>query len=374
MFGAAAGRTMEVLAGIIFGLLLLSAVNTAIMAKVSVMYAMAHDKELPRALTRLNYSGVPWVGLLVACVAPMLVLAVSADPKALGELYAIGVVGGDRDQRAELRRDVFAPHREVGAARAVGRWGILMTLIELTIIVAKPNATIFAGVMVSTALGTRALIRWRSRRHAELPMPVPATGWLAEIERAPMEISPGKPRIMLAARGRNQAEFAVDMARKRGAALFTIYVRTLRLMDMAPGTVPQVQDDPQALEALGNGGGAGAEARGAVRADLCEQPGDRRGDPGLHRDLRLRHADHGQIGAARVLEEGGGGRGGGGGEEPAQRGSADRARAVAVFDRGDAGCGRSGGGRRARPRFGGVKEVGSPACPFRPRPTPPYRS
>ena len=74
-------------------LLLLSAVNTAIMAKVSVMYSMAHDKELPRPLTRLNYSGVPWIALIVACVLPMLILVFEADAKALGDLYAIGVVG-----------------------------------------------------------------------------------------------------------------------------------------------------------------------------------------------------------------------------------------------------------------------------------------
>jgi nucleotide-binding universal stress UspA family protein len=142
---------------------------------------------------------------------------------------------------------------------AIGRWerrglwalGILMGLIEVTIVVAKPNATLFAGVLIGGVLGTRWVIHRRARRAMEAPMPAPETGWLAEIEKAPAEIEAGKPRIMLAARGRYQAEFAVDMARKRGAVLFTIYVRTLRLIDVAPGTVPQVQDDPQALESLG---------------------------------------------------------------------------------------------------------------------------
>jgi amino acid transporter/nucleotide-binding universal stress UspA family protein len=248
--GVAAGRVMETLAGIVFGLLLLSAVNTAIMAKVSVMYAMAHDRELPRILTRLNYSGVPWVGLLIACVMPMMLLMVSADPKALGELYAIGVVGA-------ITINVLSC--AATRALAIGRWerrglwtlGALMALIEVTIVVAKPNATAFAAVLIGGVLGTRWAVRARERRRAEVPLPVPETGWLSEIERAPIEIAAGKPRIMLAARGRSQAEFAVDMARKRGAVLFAIYVRTLRLIDMAPGTVPRVQDDPQALEALG---------------------------------------------------------------------------------------------------------------------------
>ena len=44
-------------------------------------------------------------------------------------------------------------------------------------------------------------------------------------------IDPGKPRIMLAARGRYQAEFAVDLARRRGGTLFAIFVRTIRVLD-----------------------------------------------------------------------------------------------------------------------------------------------
>ena len=46
-------------AGIIFGLLLLSAANTAIMAMVSVLYSMAQDSELPRVLTRLKEERYP---------------------------------------------------------------------------------------------------------------------------------------------------------------------------------------------------------------------------------------------------------------------------------------------------------------------------
>lgn len=56
---------------------------------------------------------------------------------------------------------------------------------------------------------------------------------------------------MVAARGRDNAEFAVDQARKRGAVLFAIYVRTLRVMDIQPGNIPRVEDDPLGAETLG---------------------------------------------------------------------------------------------------------------------------
>ena len=44
---------------------------------------------------------------------------------------------------------------------------------------------------------------------------------------------------------------AVDLARRRGGVLFVIYVRTLRLIDVVPGKLPKVEEDPGAQEALG---------------------------------------------------------------------------------------------------------------------------
>jgi amino acid transporter/nucleotide-binding universal stress UspA family protein len=248
--GEKAGAIVGIGASIVFGLLLLSAVNTAIMAMVSVMYSMAQDRELPHPLTRLNYSGVPFIPLVVACAAPMVVLAFMSDPKALGELYAIGVVGA-----IAINLLSCAANREL----PIGRWerrglwalGALMSFIEVTIIFAKPRATLFAGILIALVLGTRTLLRLRAGR--EVPaLPVPVAGWLAELKERPTKLEPGRPRIMLAARGRSQAQFAVDLARRRGAVLFAIYVRTLRVIDAQPGRIPRIEDDPGAQEALGN--------------------------------------------------------------------------------------------------------------------------
>src|SRR5262249_40268094 len=92
-FGDRVGRFFGITASVVFGLLLLSAVNTAVMAMVSVMYSMAQDRELPRGLALLNYSGVPWIPLIISCLIPIGLLAFEADVKSLSELYAIGVVG-----------------------------------------------------------------------------------------------------------------------------------------------------------------------------------------------------------------------------------------------------------------------------------------
>lgn len=249
--GEVAGRIAGISSGLIFGLLLLSAVNTAILAMVSVLYALAQDKELPRPLTRLNYSGVPWVALLGAGGLSVSILAFASDPKTLGELYAIGVIGA-----IAVNVLCCAANRklEMGPWERRGMWalGVLMGAVELTIIVAKPHATAFAGIGIASVLVARWFVRAAAARKAKAePLPEPKEGWLAALRRPPASLDGTRSRIMLAARGRDNAEFAVDMARRRGAALFGMYVRTLRVLDVQPGQRPTLEADAVAQEALG---------------------------------------------------------------------------------------------------------------------------
>ncbi len=249
IFGEVAGKAIGLGAGIVFGLLLLSAVNTAIMAMVSVMYSLAQDKELPRPLARLNYSGVPWIGLLIAAALPIGVLCFEADPKSLGELYSIGVVGAIAINVVSCAANRKLP---IGKYERVGMWclGALMSGIELTIIIAKPHATAFAAGMIGAVLIARFAIHSR-KVHPSEPLPEPSEGWMSQIGKSPTNIPSTGPRIMLAARGRDQAEFAVDLARKRGASLFVIFVRAVRVLDAAPGSLPKVEDDQDAKVTLG---------------------------------------------------------------------------------------------------------------------------
>lgn len=241
---------VAIASGIVFGLLLLSAVNTALLAMVSVYYALARDGELPKALTKLNYSGVPWLGLVLAVGAPAIVLVFVHDDKALGELYAIGVVGA-----IAINFVCCAWNRELAIKRweRIGLWGMggMMCAIEATIIVAKPNATLFAGSIIAVVLVCRYAVRRSAMRPSLEPLTAPHGGWLAILEQTERAVPSNVPRIMLAARGRDHAEFAVDMAKKRNAALFAIYVRTLRMLDVQPGQVPQIEDDANGQEALG---------------------------------------------------------------------------------------------------------------------------
>lgn len=248
-FGAPGRSVLGIVASIVFGLLLLSAANTAIMALVSVLYSMAHDREVPKAFTRLNYSGVPWAGLIFACAAPIITIAVTQDVAVLAELYVIGVFGAVTTSvmAVALNRALEISRRQRTLLFALGG---LLSLLSLTIVITSPRATAFAGGLIGVALVVRSVGRRRHR--AEVPrLPTPAEGWLSELQARPLKLDASRPRIMLASRGRYQSEFAVDMARRRKATLFGIYVRTLRVMDINPTALPKLADDPVAQEALG---------------------------------------------------------------------------------------------------------------------------
>ncbi len=244
--GPGVGFVVGKIAAILFGLLLLSAANTVIVGMISVTYSLGRDREIPRAFTKLNYSGVPWVGVIVACVAPCAVLLFVSDVMLLAELYAVGVVGAITTNVlcCVFNRKLDISRRERGAMLAIG---LFMLGVEVTIVATKPHAAAFAGGMVAFVLVMRAAIRARAPR----AIPEPATGWMAALADARPVPAAGGPRIMLAVRAQDQAEYAVNLARQRGATLFAIYIRALRVMDPAPGAVARIEDDRDAQRALG---------------------------------------------------------------------------------------------------------------------------
>lgn len=247
--GPAGGLVFGKVAAVVFALLLLSATNTAIMAMVSVLFSMAQDGELPRSLRRLNYSGVPSVGLVVSLLACVGVVLIERRPERLAELYIIGVCGAITVTilSCAIGRKISIKPWERG-----GMWtlGLFLLAVTLTIVGTKLNATAFAGVVIAGVLVTRATLRRRAR--AMEPPAEPTDGWLAQVKRQPARLDSGRPRIMLAARGHSQQAYAVELARKRGAVLFAIFVRAVRVLDLQPGQVPRIEDDREAQEALGS--------------------------------------------------------------------------------------------------------------------------
>ena len=59
---------------VVFGVLLLSAVNTAIVDLIAISSFMSRDRELPGKFEKLNKFGVPTLGLIVATIIPAILV------------------------------------------------------------------------------------------------------------------------------------------------------------------------------------------------------------------------------------------------------------------------------------------------------------
>lgn len=153
------------LISLVFGFLLLSAVNTAIGDLVSIQFAMARDRELPEIFSRLNRFGMPGLALIVATTVPIVVLIFEHNLVRLASLYAIGVVGAITLNLGSTATNFQLPlKRRERTLLFIGT--AILFLIELTIAFEKHNALIFATIVLGSGLALRALAK------AVVPVPV----------------------------------------------------------------------------------------------------------------------------------------------------------------------------------------------------------
>jgi amino acid transporter len=154
--------------GIVFGALLISAVNTAVADMVSIQYVMSRDTELPRTLTRLNKFGVPWLALIAAVGLPVVVLSLFQDINDLASLYAVGVVGAIAINlgSCSVNRTMPVKKWERGGLIVLA---VIMACIEATLLWDKPDARYFALFVLCSGLAARfftktyPLLSFRSR-------------------------------------------------------------------------------------------------------------------------------------------------------------------------------------------------------------------
>jgi nucleotide-binding universal stress UspA family protein/L-asparagine transporter-like permease len=225
------GPRFGVVVGWVFGLLLISAVNTAITGMVALLYIMAHDGELPDPFLQLNRFGVPWVALITATVLPALVLNIDDSVEGLAALYAIGVVGAIV---INLGSCAFAKSIALKAyERATMRGTFLILLaIWITIALSKPAALLFVSAILALGLTLRQV----TLRHRQAAPQVRASS--AASGPSPPALPPAAPFlgqfILVAARGWTPAlQFALEESRVRGAQLLVLYIREVAVaLDM----------------------------------------------------------------------------------------------------------------------------------------------
>ena len=243
------GDAFSLFVGVVFGLLLISAVNTAIVALIGVTYMMAQDGEMPRQFARLNKHGVPRIPLIVAVAIPIVVLALTRQFEGLAGLYAIGVVGA-----ISVNLGACTFNKRLGLQwyehLLMGGTFVILALVELTIAKTKPDALFFAVCVLGVGLGFRAYSHkiaglktlTVTRKVAEMVTPDLVTTVQTRLEEG--------HRILVAARGITRVfGFALDEAQLRNATLYVLYVKEIVVFyGRGPTTTgrPKWQNDPEA--------------------------------------------------------------------------------------------------------------------------------
>lgn len=214
LFGAVIGHIFAYIVMIVIAMLLLSAVNTAMIALISLLYVMSNDGELPSIFQKLNSFGVPIFAACAAFLFPMIILLAVNDIAGLANLYAIGFVGA-------IAVNLIATSTNFNLSlRAWQRiWMFLtfvvMALIEITLFVDKPQARDFALTIMCIGLLMRALAEERKVKAivtVENPLP-----------KIPENLLGG---IMVALTGTGKSlDFALEEAQNTQSPLYVLFVR-----------------------------------------------------------------------------------------------------------------------------------------------------
>jgi amino acid transporter/nucleotide-binding universal stress UspA family protein len=229
-FGAVAGHLFGLIVSIVFGLLLLSAVNTAIVDLIAIQFLMSRDRELPKIFQRLNKWGVPNAATLLATIVPMLLVVLVKDMAGLADLYAVGVVGAIATNLGATATDRKLSIKSWERTLMFATF-LVMAAIELSLLIDKPNARYFAITILVIGLILRGLVlERRMKKQARAPEPVAAS---------PQRILPSKAEIpsltgetmLCAIRGTGRTlDFALREAQRLGARLYVLFVREQAFM------------------------------------------------------------------------------------------------------------------------------------------------
>jgi len=227
--------------GVIGGILLISAGNTAITDMISIQYLMARDGELPGALQGLNRFGVPWIPALIAASVPCLVLIFEHDVEKLAALYAIGVVGA-----VAINVTLCAIHprlRRLKRKIPMFALGSFLLVIWISLAIDKRSALIFVAIVMSVGLAARGITKLIAMRRPRLSLLRQAI-----LEQLTPEAM-GGPKILLGTYGSDAlAPAALAEAKQSGHALAVCFIRQINLSYKYDGRKLTLDTDPVALK------------------------------------------------------------------------------------------------------------------------------
>ena len=180
LMGSTAGHIFMQTMNVVVGLILLSAVNTAMNGLISLQYLMASDDELPPAFRKVNKYGVPLVPLIVVSLIPAFLVLSIQKLVLLADLYAVGFVGAIAVNLGATSTDFKLP---LSKKERVFMFGVclIMSAIEITLFIQKPHARYFVLAIMVFGLGLRWLSKELKKRRAPV---VPAEPAVVSEEKA----------------------------------------------------------------------------------------------------------------------------------------------------------------------------------------------
>ena len=245
--GPALGHAFGFIVSIVFTLLLLSAVNTAVVDLIMIQFLMSRDREIPRIFQRLNKWGVPSAGMVLATVVPMLLVLLVKDMAGLADLYAVGVVGAIATNLGATSTDRKLSIKRLPRTVMFGTF-LVMAAIEISLLIDKPNARYFAVTILAVGLILRGLVQERRIKKEGAAQLGPERSPI-ELARASGEVKGtplGGESILCAIRSAGRTlDFALRDAHQAGARLYLLFVREQPFMT-EQDVKRKWQEDPEA--------------------------------------------------------------------------------------------------------------------------------
>ena len=233
--GPVAGTIAGIGVSVVFGVLLLSAVNTAIVDLIAISFLMARDRELPASFERLNPFGVPTLGLIVAAAIPAALVVAVKDMAGLADLYAVGVVGAIATNLGASATDSKLDLAKWERVLMFSTF-LVMTAIEISLFIDKPNARLFALITIALGLVMHGLASERAtkQRAPEAARAPSSTNQVARLANLANSLEMSGTPMLCAVRGIGRTlDFALQEAKETDRPLYLLFVREQPVM--APG-------------------------------------------------------------------------------------------------------------------------------------------
>lgn len=213
--------------GIAFGVLLLSAVNTAMVALISLLFVMSRDGEMPESFQILTPFGVPRYPLILSVIAIVIILLFVHDIVSLANLYAVGFVGAIATNLAVNAADQTIP---LSKGERIFMWCTFCVLaaIEVTLFITKPEARRFAISIMTFGLVLRMLVvEHRQRQWAAKKVTLRHASLFTDDTRIPLH----EGAILCAVRTTGKTlDFAVEEAKQHQQPLYILFIREQKII------------------------------------------------------------------------------------------------------------------------------------------------